>query len=58
MKLLGRSAALLLSAAILLLIASLAVADGYWMLDRASRGYGGTDDVSTTCVNVSDTAFM
>ena len=58
MKLLGRSAALLLSAAILLLIAGLAVADGYWMLDGVSRGDGGRDDVSTTWENASDTAVM
>ncbi len=58
MKLFGRSAALLLSAAILLLIASFAVADGYWMLEAATRGQGGRDDVSTTWENVSDTAVM
>ncbi len=58
MKLLGRSAALLLSTAILLLIAGLAAADGYWMLDGVSRGDGGRDDVSTTWENVSDTAVI
>ena len=55
MKLLGRSAALLLSAAILLLIAGLAVADGYWMLDAVTADQGGRDDVSTTWENASDT---
>jgi len=58
MKLCGRSAGLSLSAALFLLIQSLAVADGYWMLDGVSRGYGGRDDVSTTWDNASDTALM
>lgn len=58
MKLLGRSAALLLSAAILLLIAGLAVADGYWMLDAVTADQGGRDDVSTTWENASDTSVM
>ena len=58
MKLLGRSAALLLSAAFLLLIAGLAVADGYWMLDAVTVDQGGRDDVSTTWENASDTSVM
>ena len=58
MKPLGRSAALLLSAAFLLLIAGLAVADGYWMLDAVTADQGGRDDVSTTWENASDTSVM
>jgi len=49
---------MLLSAAILLLIHNLAAADGYWMLNAATRGQGGREDVSTTWENVSDAALM